>query len=122
MVAMSDTVREVTTITVLLREAQEPGGVPDTVRVTQITDRTRARSCDNIATYKTRTEVRVDTVYVEKRDSVVSNTNYTNFTNPAEKKEGFWTKVLRTLKWMVAVMCAGIGMIITIKVCWRKGL
>lgn len=113
-VALRDTLREVTTITI---QTNDRG---DTLRVTQITDRTKARSRHDMATYSTKTEVRVDTVIVEKRDSVfVSNTDFTNRT---EKKESFWTRIQKTLKWVFAVICAGIVLIITIKICWRKGL
>lgn len=64
MVAVHDTVMEVTTITV--REAANG----DTLRVSTVTDRVRGRSRDAIATQRTKTEVRVDTVYIEKRDSI----------------------------------------------------
>ena len=59
-----DTLKEVTTVTVQLNE------VGDTVKVSTVTDRTRARSRDAIATQKTKTEVVRDTVYVERKDSV----------------------------------------------------
>lgn len=64
MVAVHDTIMEVTTITV--REAANG----DTLRVSTVTDRVRGRSRDAIAVQKTKTEVRVDTVYIEKRDSI----------------------------------------------------
>ena len=63
-VVVMDTVKEVTTITVDRNEAG------DTVRVSTVTDRLRGRSRDAIATQKTKTEVRVDTIYIEKRDSI----------------------------------------------------
>ena len=63
-VVVMDTVKEVTTITVDRNEAG------DTVRVSTVTDRLRGRSRDAIAVQKTKTEVRVDTVYIEKRDSI----------------------------------------------------
>ena len=64
MVAVHDTIMEVTTI--IIRE-NENG---DTLRVSTVTDRVRGRSRDAIATQRTKTEVRVDTVYIEKRDSI----------------------------------------------------
>lgn len=64
MVAVHDTIMEVTTITV--REAANG----DTLRVSTVTDRLRGRSRDAIAVQKTKTEVCVDTVYIEKRDSI----------------------------------------------------
>lgn len=101
MVAERDTLREVTTITV---QTNERG---DTIKVVQITDLTRARNRDTTSDTKEKTVVRTDTVYIERRDSaMVSTTNCTNFTN---NKEGFWTKLRKTLKWALAVI---VGMIV----------
>ena len=98
MVAERDTLREVTTITV---QTNERG---DTIKVVQITDLTRARNRDTTSDTKEKTVVRTDTVYIERRDStMVSTTNCTNFTN---NKEGFWTKLRKTLKWVLAVIVA----------------
>ena len=97
-VAERDTLREVTTITV---QTNERG---DTIKVVQITDLTRARNRDTTSDTKEKTVVRTDTVYIERRDSaMVSTTNRTNFTN---NKEGFWTKLRKTLKWVLAVIVA----------------
>ena len=80
-VEQRDTLREVTTITI---DRNDKG---DTLKVVQITDLTRARSRDNVVAQRVKTEVRVDTVYVEKRDSVyIQNTN---LANPTNKKNTF---------------------------------
>ena len=63
-VAEHDTVMEVTTIHVQTNEAG------DTVFRSVVTDRTRAASRDNIAAYRTKTVIKTDTVFVERRDSV----------------------------------------------------
>ena len=100
--------REVTTITI---DRNDKG---DTLKVVQITDLTRARSRDNVVAQRVKTEVRVDTVYVEKRDSVyIQNTN---LTNPTNKKPGFLTYV----KWIFALVCAVVVLIITIKLCLHR--
>ena len=106
MVAERDTLREVTTITV---QTNERG---DTIKVVQITDLTRARNRDTTSDTKEKTVTRIDTVYIERSDSVmVSTTNCTNFTN---NKEGFWTKLRSTLKWARAVIVAAIGLYLII--------
>ena len=64
MVAVHDTIMEVTTVTVDRNE------IGDTVRVSTVTDRVRGRGRYNIATYRTKTEVVRDTVFIEKRDSI----------------------------------------------------
>ena len=103
-VAERDTIREVTTITVRLNEAG------DTVRVAQVTERERLRdrSRHDLATY--RTEVRVDTVYIERRDSVDVKT--TNFTNGTNKPGG----VVSALKWIFWIIIALIGLGVVIKI------
>ena len=108
-VEQRDTLREVTTITI---DRNDKG---DTLKVVQITDLTRARSRDNVVAQRVKTEVRVDTVYVEKRDSVyIQNTN---LTNPTNKKPGFLTYV----KWITALVCAVMVLILVIRF-GRRGL
>ena len=101
---------------------EREGGKPkvndkgDTLKVVQITDLTRARSRDNVVAQRVKTEVRVDTIYVEKRDSVYVQTN-TGLTNDTKKKPGFLTYV----KWIFALICAiVVVLIITVKVFLRK--
>ena len=95
MVAERDTLREVTTITV---QTNERG---DTIKVVQITDLTRARNRDTTSDTKEKTVTRIDTVYIERRDSVMVST-----TSVTDQKEGFWTKLRSTLKWALAVIVA----------------
>lgn len=60
-VAVHDTLREVTTIT--LRQNDQG----DTLKLVQVTDRKRASRSSDLREKKERMEVRVDTVYVEKQ-------------------------------------------------------
>lgn len=59
-----DTLKEITTITV---DRNDKG---DTLRLTQITDRTRASARERVKDVEVKTVVKTDTVYVELRDSV----------------------------------------------------
>ena len=102
-----DTLQEVTTITI---DRNDKG---DTLRIATVTDRTRARSRNRVSTQETKVEVRVDTVYVERRDSVFVETN-TNRTN--QKPGGFAS----TLKWIFWIIIGLIGLTITVRVCSRK--
>ena len=105
MVAVHDTIREVTTITVQL------GDAGDTLKVVQITDRDRARNREAVRDKEERLVVRTDTVYVEKRDSVyIQNTN---LANPTNKKNTF----VSSLKWICWIIIGLIGLIVTVKVC-----
>ncbi len=68
-VAVRDTLKEVTTVTVLLREGEGVGGSPDTIARNVVTERYRGHDATRLQ--KERVEHRVDTVFVERRDSVV---------------------------------------------------
>lgn len=104
MVAVHDTVMEVTTITV--REAANG----DTLRVSTVTDRVRGRSRDNIANSRMKTEVRVDTVFIEKRDSsFVENSKMTSPTSRA-------SPLVVTLKWVFWIIIGMIGLVAVVRI------
>ena len=102
MVAVHDTIREVTTITI--RE-NEHG---DTLRVSTVTDRLRGRSRDAIAVQKTKVEVRVDTIYIEKRDSIEIRSR------PDGQSGG--TALHKTLRWIFWIIIGLIALVITIRI------
>ena len=103
-VEQRDTLREVTTITI---DRNDRG---DTLKLVQITDLTRARSRDNVVAQKVKTEIVRDTVYIERRDSVL-----------VEKVQGSKASpVVSALKWIFWIIFAIMGLIITIKVCLRR--
>ena len=100
-----DTLKEVTTVTVQLNE------VGDTVKVSTVTDRTRARSRDAIATQKTKTEVVRDTVYVERKDSVEIRSRPS-----AGGGQSGRTALNTTLRLVLWIIIALMGLVIVIKV------
>jgi len=103
-VAVYDTMMETKTITI----TKNVDG--DTLRLTQITDRTRASAMSDVRSKKEDVRVRVDTVYVEKRDSsYVQNTNGTNGTNSRD------SPVVSGLKWVFWIIISLIVLIVVIK-------
>ena len=64
MVAVHDTIMEVTTVTVDRNE------IGDTVRVSTVTDRDRVRERTGFRVLDSRVMVKTDTVFIEKRDSI----------------------------------------------------
>ena len=99
-VEQRDTLREITTITI---DRNDKG---DTLKVVQITDLTRARSRDNVVAQRIKTEVRVDTVYVEKRDSslrVSSLGAYGLREDGTPTVSGKLSAVSKVLKWILAI-------------------
>jgi hypothetical protein len=108
MVAVHDTIREVTTITVQLGQAG------DTVRVAQVTDRDRIRSKADVRSKKEVVRVVRDTVYVERRDSVV--------VRDAANISHHTSAISHLLKWIFAVICAVGVLIIVIRIGLRRSL
>ena len=103
-VAVHDTMMETKTITI----TKNVDG--DTLRLTQITDRTRASAMSDVRSKKEDVRVRVDTVYVEKRDSsYVQNTNGTNGTNSRA------SPFVSSLKWIFFIIVSLIVLIVVIK-------
>lgn len=109
-VAERDTIREVTTIQVLLRQAQDPTEPPDTVKVTQVTERDRIRDANRLKVESEKLKIVRDTVYVATRDSVFLST--ANHSNPMNKA----SPVVSGLKWIFAIIVAIGALIIVIKV------
>ena len=135
MVAVHDTIREVTTITVQTNEAG------DTVKVVQITDRDRARNREAVRDKEERLVVRTDTVYIEKRDSSLRLSSLGASCAPqvlrrASSESGLQedpsarsgratvsgklSAVSKILKWIFFILIGLIGLIITMKVCTLK--
>ena len=98
-VAVHDTIMEVTTIPFRTNDAG------DTVRMTTVTDRDRVtdRSRNDRAMY--RSMVKTDTVYVEKRDSVLIKNEEKARASPFEK----------SLKWIFWIIIAMIGLIVVLR-------
>jgi hypothetical protein len=95
-----DTIREVTTVMIQL------GAEGDTTFQSVVTDRERLRdrSRQDVATH--RSEVRVDTVYVERRDSVlVKNSNQARA-----------SPLLKNLKWILWIVVGLIALTMVLKI------
>jgi hypothetical protein len=103
-VEVHDTIREVTTITV---DRNDKG---DTLRQSIVTDRYRGRDASQLRDKSEKIIVKTDTVYVEKRDSVLVERHQPSSVSHQKS----------ILKWIFAVICAIIGLIITVKVCLRR--
>lgn len=86
-----DTVKEVTMITVRENEAG------DTVRLVQVTERERVRSRERAQEVVEKVVVRVDTVYVERRDSVVVERPSAVAAGGGDAGKG--SAVVQALKW-----------------------
>jgi hypothetical protein len=103
MEAVRDTVREVMTVTIQL------GAEGDTLFQSVVRDRERVSSRDNRAAVVTKTEVRVDTVYVERRDSV-------NIRSPATNGQSGRSALYSILKRIFWIIVALIGLVVVLRV------
>lgn len=103
-VAVHDTMMETKTITI----TKNVDG--DTLFRSVVTDRERIRNAADVRSKKEDVRVRVDTVYVEKRDSsYVKNTNSTNDTNSRA------SPFVSSLKWIFFIIVSLIVLIVVIK-------
>lgn len=100
MEVVHDTIVETTIITVDRNE------VGDTLFRSVVTDRERLRDRSRADRATHRTEVRVDTVFVERRDSVlVKNTNQARA-----------SPLVMGLRWVCAIIIALIGLILLLRI------
>lgn len=105
-VAIRDTVREVTTIHIQTNE------VGDTLKVAQVTERDRIRDRAQVNDRSEMVRVVRDTVFIEKRDSVSTTTNFTNGTNPKSSKNA----IVQGLKWIFWIIVAVIALMIVVRI------
>ena len=112
-IVVRDTLREVTTVTVVLRQAQEPSQPVDTIRVTTVTDRTRVSDRSQLRVESSKIIVEHDTLYVMKRDSVLVEQNTgTGLVNAPERK----SRLVATLRWIFWILVALIVLILCLKI------
>lgn len=101
---IEDSVLEVTMVTI--RENEQG----DTLRVTTVTDRTRIRDRERVKDVQERVEVRSDTVYLERNDSVsVQRTTLS-------KGVGRSNSPLNSLKWIFWMVVAVALLVLGVKV------
>lgn len=108
MVEVHDTIRETTTITVLLRQAQDSTRADDTVKVIQITDRERTH---NVAQLKDKSEkiiLNTDSTAIQ-RDSVAVTENQQSLTVHR-------SPLSVTLKWVFWTLLAVGVLVLTLRV------
>lgn len=103
-----DTLKETTTITV---QTNDKG---DTLSVVQITERDRIRDRANMRDQKVEVKVEHDTVFIATRDSV-SSTMFHGSTS-----SGRASPFVTGVKWLVALVCSIIVLLIIIRFVWRK--
>lgn len=113
-VAIHDTLREVTTITVQLGQAG------DTVRVAQVTERDRLRDRSAVRDKEEKVIIRVDTVYIERRDSVLVQSS--RFKVQGDSLIPRPSSLILTLKWIFWILVAGIVLIIAVRFGLRRSL
>lgn len=111
---------EVVTWTIVRRLAQE-SGKQDTVKVERVTDRTKFRDYSyklQDSRVEERTEVVRDTVLVKSEELKVNNSLNPHPSTLTHKSNS----ILLHLKWIFALVCAMIVLVIMIKVSKRKVL
>ena len=105
-VELRDTLVETTTITIDRNE------VGDTLKVVQVTERERVRSRADVRSKKEEVRVVRDTVYVERRDSVLVDRGQVK----GDSYQSRGTALHRTLKWVFWIVVAITVLVVIIKV------
>lgn len=108
-VAVHDTICEVTTITV------QQNAAGDTVFRSVVTDRIRARDRDQSQLRDEHLEVRGNMVCVERKDSVEVQKS-----QGARVQDDKPPAFISALKWIFLIIVGLVALIITVKVCLRK--
>jgi hypothetical protein len=103
MVAVHDTLREVTTISVQMNEAG------DTVFKSMVTERDRLRFQSDVRNKQEEARVVIDSIYTERNDSVKINTRFTAL------GENRSSSLVTVLKWVVAMMVVLSMLIVIVK-------
>ena len=121
--SLQDTVREQVVVTVFdtititktitIRESESG----DTLRMTTVTDKTKATTRDRYHDVQEKVVVKTDTVYVERDSVVVKNTNCTNPTNGSKSSRG---SIIQGLKWLFFVLLAVIALILLIRLTAKR--
>ena len=94
---LRDTLKEVTTVTVQLNESG------DTVKVSTVTDRTRASVRDRVKDVEVKTVVKTDTVFVAVHDS----TSVTTVASaPSVTRASAFVSALKWIFWIILAMGA----------------
>ena len=111
-----DTITITKTITVVLRQAQEPNEPDDTLRVSTVTERDHVRDRSQLRVKSEKLKVETDTVYIEREaDKTVAAVG----PNTEIDKDGNVTKRVnrfaQSLKWLCFTLIAVIILIIIIK-------
>ena len=112
LVAEKDSVTITKTITITKNEQG------DTIRMSTATDRGRVRNRDAIATQKTTLEVRTDTVFVQKTDSVFVERSLDCARDDSGGRTSPFTRAVKWLVALVVVLCVLIALV-KFRV-WRK--
>lgn len=109
LVVVMDTVREITTVTV--RESD----TGDTLRITTVTDRTRASSRDRYHDTQEKLILRTDTVYVERQQSAASTVAVAT-TSAEITPDGTIRPRGVILKWIFFILVALVALIIALRI------
>ena len=104
-----DTVREITTVTVLESEAG------DTLRITTVTDRTRASSRDCYHDTQEKLILRTDTIYVECQQSATSTVAVAT-TSAEITPDGAIRPRGVILKWVFFILVVLVALILTLRI------
>ena len=120
-VTVFDTITITKTITVVLRQAQEPNEPDDTVRVSTVTERDHVRDRSQLKVKSEKLKVETDTVYVERDSLRLTAYSLPDVTQKSRKSQklkpsGF----VSALRWVFWILVAVIAIIILMRIKLRR--
>ena len=118
-VTVFDTITITKTITVVLRQAQEPNEPDDTLRVSTVTERDHVRDRSQLRVKSEKLKVETDTVYVE-RDSLRLTAYSLINENENDNENKKVNRVAQSLKWLFLTLVAVIAIIILMRIKLRR--
>ena len=119
-VTVFDTITITKTITVVLRQAQEPNEPDDTLRVTQITDKTKATTRDRYHDVQEKVVVRTDTVFIEKEAEQTLAVAGPGTEIDEQGNIRHQPSYIRLLKWLFLTLIALTALIIVIRIFLKR--
>ena len=118
-VTVFDTITITKTITVVLRQAQEPNEPDDTLRVSTVTERDHVRDRSQLRVKSEKLKVETDTVYVE-RDSLRLTAYSLINENENDNENKKVNRFAQSLKWLFLTLVAIIAIIILMRIKLRR--
>ena len=119
-VTVFDTITITKTITVVLRQAQEPNEPDDTLRVSTVTERDHVHDRSQLRVKSEKLKVETDTVYIEREAEKTVAAVGPNTEIDEQGNIRHQPSYIRLLKWLFLTLIALTALIIVIRIFLKR--